>query len=69
MLKNDRIEGKVSSETRKQFEVMIAELSQDLRKKEGRRIVFEDIIKLTLEVYRRYPVLFEEVIYGKSSIK
>lgn len=69
MVKNDRIEGKVSSEVRREFEVMVAELSFDLRKKLRRRVVFEDVIQLILDVYHKQPWAFKEAVVAKPRIK
>lgn len=69
MLKNDRIEIKVSAQTRAKYELMVAELAPHLRKKLSRRICGEDVVNLITEVYRRNPLAFTEEVPPKAQFK
>jgi len=69
LVKNDRIEVKCSTEVRTAFEIMATELSSKLRKKLGRRVYSEDVIKVIINAYKRDPRLFEDLTAETARIR
>jgi len=68
-VKNYRVEMICSLETKQKFEDMLADLSLGLHKKLRRRVVAEDYLVLFLDIYKNYPWVFEEHLFGKPRIK
>jgi len=58
LVKNERFEFKCSSEVKTDLQIAIIELTPHLRKKLGRRVFVEDVIKLFIETYRKNPLMF-----------
>lgn len=69
MSKNDRIEIKVSSDVRAEFELMIADIMPLLRKKLGRRVCGEDAVKFIVDTYKKYATVFREEAMAKAQFR
>lgn len=65
----DKIEFRVNHETRKNFDMICAELAPKLMQKLDRRVYKDEIFRLLLDTYKKAPWLFEEKISGKPSFK